>query len=125
MLEMFAANPMTRFVTGLIYLSSVNGLSRIYYKNSTLMKSINVENLFRQGKPYVYHNAWDLDNQKIQLFSNQPTRTVGEDKKDTVLPLSRESLCACSALPFVEETVEIGGITYCEGALVETVKELS
>ena len=27
----------------------------------------------------------------------------------------------CSALPFIEGTVEIGGVTYCEGALVDTV----
>ena len=30
-------------------------------------------------------------------------------------------MCACSALPFIEGTVEIGGDTYCEGALVDTV----
>lgn len=116
MLEMCAANPMTRFMTGLMYLSKVNGLSRIYYKNSTFMKSIDVENLYKPDRPCIYHNAWDLDNQKIQLFSNHHMAGMGE-----MLPLSRKSLCACSALPFVEETVEIGGITYCEGALVETV----
>lgn len=116
MLELGAAHPMTRFMTGLMYLSKVNGLSRIYYKNSSLMKSINVENLYKPDRPCIYHNAWDLDNQKIQLFSNHHMAGMGE-----MLPLSRKSLCACSALPFVEETVEIGGITYCEGALVETV----
>ena len=31
------------------------------------------------------------------------------------------TLCACSALPFIEETVEMGRKTYCEGALVDTV----
>ncbi|MCK1534663.1 MULTISPECIES: hypothetical protein [unclassified Bradyrhizobium] len=36
-------------------------------------------------------------------------------------PIDASTLCACSALPFVEGTVEIGGVTYCEGALVDTV----
>ena len=116
MLELCAAHPMTRFMTGLMYLSNVNGLSRIYYKNSSFMKAIEVENLYKPDRPCIYHNAWDLDNQKIQLFSNHHMGGMAD-----MLPLSRKSLCACSALPFIEETVEIGGITYCEGALVETV----
>ena len=37
------------------------------------------------------------------------------------MPISASSLCACSALPFIEGTVEIDGVTYCEGALVDTV----
>jgi predicted patatin/cPLA2 family phospholipase len=36
-------------------------------------------------------------------------------------PINASTLCACSALPFVEETVEMNGVTYCEGALVDTV----
>jgi predicted acylesterase/phospholipase RssA len=35
--------------------------------------------------------------------------------------IDARSLCACSALPFIEGTVEIDGVTYCEGALVDTV----
>jgi predicted patatin/cPLA2 family phospholipase len=35
--------------------------------------------------------------------------------------IEASTLCACSALPFVEETVKIDGETYCEGALVDTV----
>jgi predicted acylesterase/phospholipase RssA len=30
-------------------------------------------------------------------------------------------LCACSALPFIEQTVTINGEPYCEGALIDTV----
>ena len=37
------------------------------------------------------------------------------------MPITASSLCACSALPFVEETVEIDKVTYCEGALIDTV----
>ena len=114
-LEMMAANPMARFMMGLMYLSDVNGLSRIYYENSSFLKAIQVENLFNEDRPFIYHNAWDLVNQKMQLFANRQALA------DDMLPLSRKSLCACSALPYIEETVEIGGITYCEGALVETV----
>jgi predicted acylesterase/phospholipase RssA len=35
--------------------------------------------------------------------------------------INARTLCACSALPFIEGTVEIDGVTYCEGALVDTV----
>lgn len=115
-LEICAAHPMTRFMTGLAFLSDVNGLSRIYYEGSSLMKAIDIDNLYKADRPFIYHNAWDLDHQRMQLFGNHPTRKTGE-----MLPLSHQSLCACSALPYIEETVEIGGITYCEGALVETV----
>jgi predicted patatin/cPLA2 family phospholipase len=37
------------------------------------------------------------------------------------VPITASSLCACSALPFIEGTVEIDKVTYCEGALVDTV----
>ncbi len=40
---------------------------------------------------------------------------------DYVGGINASTLCACSALPFIEETVEIGKKTYCEGALVDTV----
>ena len=36
-------------------------------------------------------------------------------------PIDASTLCACSALPFIEGTVEIDRVTYCEGALVDTV----
>jgi predicted patatin/cPLA2 family phospholipase len=35
--------------------------------------------------------------------------------------INGSTLCACSALPFVEETVDTRGTTYCEGALVDPV----
>jgi hypothetical protein len=59
-----------------------------------------------------------MDLKQLHLFSNQ--------KADGYKDITRESLCACSALPFIEETVTIKNAageseTYCEGALVETV----
>ena len=82
------AHPLTRFLTSMIYLSPIHGLSRLY-------------------------DAYHLTDQRLELFCN---------KADGRLPIiSAQSLCACSALPFLEDTVEIDGKTYCEGALVDTV----
>lgn len=112
-LELCAANPVTRYMTSLMWLSRGNGLSRIYFPHSSLLDAIAFDNLRAEDKPFIYHNAWDLDHKEIQLFSNRP--------EPGMKPLSAASLCACSALPFVEETVTIDGVTYCEGALVQTV----
>jgi predicted acylesterase/phospholipase RssA len=120
--QVMAPNPFVRYLTSMMYLSSVNGLSRINYPDSEFMKKINFENLFdREGdtKPSIFHNAWNLDEQKLALFSNRPMKTT---KKYTYEgPIDARTLCACSALPFIEGTVEIDGVTYCEGALVDTV----
>ena len=113
--DVLAVNPLVRFWTSLMYLSKVNGLSRIYYPDSSFMKKIDFRKLFQNGKPYIFHNAWNLTKQKLDLFSNKPID--GRKYKD----ISAASLCACSALPFVEETVQLDGDTYCEGALVDTV----
>ena len=37
------------------------------------------------------------------------------------ISITPASLCACSALPLIEQTVQIDGDIYCEGALVDTV----
>ena len=111
--HVMAPNPFVRYLTSLMYLSEVNGLSRIYYPDSVFMKGIKFERLFEDKKPFIYHNAWNLSKQQLDLFSNEK----GDGYKD----ISSASLCACSALPFIEGTVEIDGDTYCEGALVDTV----
>jgi predicted acylesterase/phospholipase RssA len=118
--QAMAPNPFVRYLTSLLYLSNVTGLSRINYPNSAFMKSIKFERLFPEenedDKPFIFHNAWNLDKQKLALFSN---RRTGEKAYQGAINAS--TLCACSALPFVEETVKIDGDTYCEGALVDTV----
>jgi predicted acylesterase/phospholipase RssA len=114
--QMMAPNPFVRYVTSMMYLSNVNGLSRINYPNSEFMKGINFDEL-KKG-PAIFHNAWNLDEQKLALFSNRPMKNTKEEYKG---PIDARSLCACSALPFIEGTVEIDGVTYCEGALVDTV----
>ena len=126
-----APNPLIRYLTSMMYLSNVTGLSRINYPNSEFMKRIKFENLFdkkkggkedkgesekKKEKPFIFHNAWNLDKQELALFSNRPMRDRFYQG-----PIDASTLCACSALPFIEETVKIDGDTYCEGALVDTV----
>src|ERR1700686_4321561 len=118
--QAMAPNPFVRYLTSMMYLSNVNGLSRINYPDSEFMKGINFEELKKDGKPFIFHNAWNLDRQKLALFSNRPMTKKTEEKEYKV-PIDARSLCACSALPFIEGTVEIDGVTYCEGALVDTV----
>lgn len=115
--QAMAPNPFVRYWTSLMYLSNVTGLSRINYPNSEFMKAIRFDRLYGEGKPFIYHNAWNLDDQKLALFSNRPMTKSRLYQG----PIDASTLCACSALPFVEETVEIDGTTYCEGALVDTV----
>src|ERR1700737_1634926 len=116
--QAMAPNPFVRYLTSMMYLSNVNGLSRINYPDSEFMKGINFEELKRQRKPHIFHNAWNLDKQKLALFSNREMKRTKEEYKG---PIDARSLCACSALPFIEGTVELDGVTYCEGALVDTV----
>jgi predicted acylesterase/phospholipase RssA len=115
-----APNPLVRYLTSMMYLSNVTGLSRINYPNSAFMKGIKFERLFpkenEEDTPFIFHNAWNLDKQELALFSN---RRTGDKAYHGAINAS--TLCACSALPFVEETVKMGENTYCEGALVDTV----
>jgi predicted acylesterase/phospholipase RssA len=111
--NVLAINPIVRFWVSMMFLSNVNGLSRIYYSDCEFLKTIDFDKLFEQADRYIYHNAWNLTQKRLELFSNRR-----EDKYENIGPAS---LCACSALPFVEKTVQINGNTYCEGALVDTV----
>src|SRR5262249_9847162 len=42
-------------------------------------------------------------------------------KRNKYKSITAASLCACSALPLLERTVEIDGDAYCEGTLIDTV----
>jgi predicted acylesterase/phospholipase RssA len=110
-----APNPVVRYLTSMMYLSNVTGLSRINYPDSEFMKSLNFAEL-KKCKSAIFHNAWNLDDQKLALFCNRKM-----EDPDYVGDIDASTLCACSALPFIEETVTLGGKTYCEGALVDTV----
>ena len=123
-----APNPFVRYFTSMMYLSNVTGLSRINYPDSDFMKGIKFENLFEkkkvkdkekeqeEKKPFIFHNAWNLDKKELALFSNHRM-----NDKAYQGAINATTLCACSALPFIEQTVKIGEDTYCEGALVDTV----
>src|SRR5260370_26902374 len=102
----------------MMYLSNVKGLFRINYRDSEFMKKINFDKLSEKEKTFIFHNAWNLDEQKLALFSNHPMQNTNKEYKGRI---DARTLCACSALPFIEGTVEIDGVTYCEGALVDTV----
>ena len=70
--HVMAPNPFVRYLTSMMYLSNVNGLSRINYPDSEFMKGINFDELKKERrKPHIFHNAWNLDEQKLALFSNR------------------------------------------------------
>ena len=74
--QVMAPNPFVRYLMSMMYLSNVNGLSKINYPKSEFMKRINFEELKKDGKPLIFHNAWNLDKQKLALFSNRPIMTT-------------------------------------------------
>lgn len=113
MLNLMSAHPATRFMASLMYLSEINGLSRIYYPDSSFLKAIKIDRLFEKDKPFIYHNAYNITKSTLEQFSNRYRDGYGD--------ITTASLCACSALPYIEETVDINGDTYCEGALIDTV----
>jgi predicted acylesterase/phospholipase RssA len=116
--EVLAVNPASRFLTSLIHLSAVNGLTKIYYPDSSFLEELNIPRLRAIG-PEIYYNAWKLKS----AGNPQPSMQLFRNKRNdaTWQPISEESLCACSALPYIEQTVKIGADEYCEGALVDTV----
>ncbi len=110
--QVLAVHPWSRFLTSWIYKSRTNGLSRIFYPDSPLLARIDFAKLAEPGRPILYHNAYNLTRERLELFSNADSK---------YRPITGETLCACSALPYIEEPVVIGGETYCEGATVDTV----
>lgn len=117
--DVLAVNPISRFFTSLMYLSNISGLSRIYWPESSFMRAIKFDRLFEKDKPFIFHNAWNISKQRLELFSNKPDFI--SKSNTTYKNITAASLCACSALPYVEETVKIGDDIYCEGALIDTV----
>ncbi|MBF0323557.1 MAG: patatin-like phospholipase family protein [Alphaproteobacteria bacterium] len=110
--QILAVNPWSRFLTSLIYKSETKGLSRIYYPDSAFLAQIDFSRLSEPGRPTIYHNAYNLTDDRLELFSNLNPKYQ---------KIRAETLCACSALPYIEDPVTIGDKTYCEGATVDTV----
>jgi predicted acylesterase/phospholipase RssA len=113
--QILAVNPAVRFLTALMYKSKVDGLSKLYYPDSKLLRDIKFNRLYDKKKPFIFHNAWNLSKQELVLFANRPVKDRDYRR------MSAASLCACSALPFIEQTVTIDDDIYCEGALIDTV----
>jgi predicted acylesterase/phospholipase RssA len=124
--HVLAVNPAVRFLTALLYKSKVNGLSRLYYPDSSFLNKIRFDEV-RKRAPFIYYNAWNLSRQELVLFANKEKNAKLAPKSRYAVnvegyrPIDAASLCACSALPFIEQTVTIGGDIYCEGALIDTV----
>lgn len=115
--HVLAVHPAVRFLTALVYKSDMDGRARLHYKDSKFLKDINFGELNNDGKPYIFHNAFNFAKKDIDIFANEAPGWARKPYKT----ISAESLCACSALPFVEQTVRVDGNPYCEGALVDTV----
>ena len=112
--DVLAVNPISRFMTSLIFMSANNGLSRIYYPDSSFLKTIDFDRLYEPGKPPIYFNAYNISKKKLQMFANKKGHPG-------YMPIGPESLCANSALPYIVEPVTIAGDMYCEGATIDTV----
>lgn len=112
-----AVNPVVRFMTNMMYNSGITGLSSIYSEKSTFLNYLKWDKLKKKGRPLLYHNAFNLNTHELDYFSNRPL-----DIKDLPFkPLAAKTLCACSALPYIEEPVTIDDQVYCEGATIECV----
>lgn len=112
-LSAMAVNPFLRLLTGSLWQSNIHGLTKLYYPGAQLLTKINFKNLFQESAPFIYHNAWNLSRSRMELFANK----VPEPDNYAYGRITAASLCACSALPFIEDTVNIDGDIYCEGAL--------
>lgn len=120
--DLLAINPWARFLTSMACKSQMNGLARVYYEDCPAVKEVFCsELLYAKDQPDIYHNAWrmrtDTEPGKIQIFHN---RAKPADPKG-YLKITPKSLCACSALPFILESVKIDGYEYTEGALLDMV----
>jgi len=111
--QVLAVNPFSRFLTGMMFQNKVKGLARIFYPDSSFLRSLDFDRLNGPEKPFLYYNAYNITQERLELFANKPMAGYGK--------VSPQTLCACSALPYIEEPVQLGDDFYCEGATVDTV----
>src|SRR3974390_3038938 len=76
--QVMAPNPFIRYLTSMMYLSDVNGLSKINYPHNDFMKKINFRALIKPEKPLIFHNAWDLDSRKLAFFANREMHSANK-----------------------------------------------
>jgi patatin-like phospholipase len=111
--SVMAANPASRFLMSMMYKSDLPGLNKIWYgPEYTLLKSFDMSLLEADDVPVLYHNAYNVDRQQLELFSN---------KNPLYSKITTQTLCACSGLPYILSPVVINGSTYVEGATIDTV----
>jgi hypothetical protein len=108
-----APNPAARFLMSMMYKSEISGQNKLWFgPDYNLLKAFDMKLLELDDVPTLYHNAFNVDAQKLQLFSN----------KDGKYPkITAQTLCACSGLPYICSPVNIDGVTYVEGATIDTV----
>jgi len=129
--DVLAVNPWTRYLTSVYYKSDINGLCKIYYADHPALDAIfDDDDRLPPVDAEIYHNAWRMprgeEPGRMQIFHNEPGKHRHDDGT-RYLPITAKSLCACSALPYIEESVRIDedennkDVEYTEGALVDTV----
>jgi len=107
-----APNPAARFLMSMIWKNDLPGISKLWYPHYDLLQSLDIDLLAGDDVPVLYHNAYNVDAQRLELFSN---------KDDKYQKITTETLCACSGLPYILSPVKINGTTYVEGATIDTV----
>ena len=75
--QVLAPNPFVRNLASMMYLSDVNGLSKINYPESSLMKDIRFEKLFEPGMPLKAIAAYSSVDRKIAK-ENTEVRFINE-----------------------------------------------
>jgi predicted acylesterase/phospholipase RssA len=110
---MLAPNPGARFLMSMIYKSDLPGMNKLWFgPDYSVLKDFDMRLLKKDDVPTLYHNAYNVDMQKLQLFSN---------RNNQYPQITTQTLCACSGLPYILSPVVINGTTYVEGATIDTV----
>jgi hypothetical protein len=84
------------------------------HPNSGIHFDFEWSNLFLPDRPVLHFNAYNLSDQRPELFINRHNHPLYK-------PMTIQSLMAWSALPYILEPIEIEKKIYCEGATVDTV----
>ncbi len=111
--SILAPNPAARFLMSMLYKSDTPGINKLWFGSDyDLLKAFDMGLLEQADVPTLYHNAYNVDAQQLELFSN---------KDPQYQKISAQTLCACSGLPYILSPVTINGTTYVEGATIDTV----
>jgi predicted acylesterase/phospholipase RssA len=115
--DVLAVNPMARFLCSMIYRSGITGLARFHYDEAQLASvrdGLKIERVFQPDRPTIYINAYNMTDQRLELFVNDLEHPIYK-------PITVKGLMAGSSLPYILEPIAIDGKDYCEGAIVDTV----